>query len=163
VSRFIRSALFPILIVIIVAMVIEAVIQGNSNNTNTTKPTYAGPAPSFVNDFQNDKVTAIVMNTKDQTLQVTLTGQSKPSYTVNYPDTGETSKLIATKPEVKLTTTSPKSAWWTGALTFILPFVLIIGFWIFIMNQMQGGGSKVMSFGKSKAKRVSVDSPKVSF
>ena len=31
------------------------------------------------------------------------------------------------------------------------------------MNQMQGGGSKVMSFGKSKAKRVSVDSPKVTF
>ncbi|MGH3102507.1 MAG: ATP-dependent zinc metalloprotease FtsH, partial [Gaiellaceae bacterium] len=38
-----------------------------------------------------------------------------------------------------------------------------IGFWIFLMNQMQGGGSKVMSFGKSRAKRMSVDSPKITF
>ena len=36
-------------------------------------------------------------------------------------------------------------------------------FWLFLMNQMQGGGSKVMSFGKSRAKRLSVDSPKVTF
>ena len=48
-------------------------------------------------------------------------------------------------------------------LTYILPFVLFFGFWIFLMNQVQGGGSKVMSFGKSRAKRMSVDSPKVTF
>ena len=43
---------------------------------------------------------------------------------------------------------------------FVIPF---IGFWIFLMNQVQGGGSKVMSFGKSRAKRMSVDSPKITF
>ena len=165
--RFIRSALFPILIVIIVAMVIEAVIQGKNDTTNGAKPSYSGPAPSFVNDFESDKVASVVMNTKDQKLQVTLKTEDAKGdpekYEVNYPDTGETSKLLATKPEVKLDTKSPKAAWWTGALTFILPLVIIIGFWLFIMNQMQGGGSKVMSFGKSKAKRVSVDSPKVTF
>ena len=52
------------------------------------------------------------------------------------------------------------SAWW-ALLTGFLPFLLLIGFWIFLMNQMQGGGSKVMSFGKSRAKRMSPDSPKV--
>ncbi|HWX75285.1 MAG TPA: ATP-dependent zinc metalloprotease FtsH, partial [Solirubrobacteraceae bacterium] len=36
-------------------------------------------------------------------------------------------------------------------------------FWIFLMNQVQGGGSKVMSFGKSRAKRLSADSPKITF
>jgi cell division protease FtsH len=41
--------------------------------------------------------------------------------------------------------------------------VIFIGFWIFLMNQVQGGGSKVMSFGKSRAKRMSVDSPKITF
>jgi ATP-dependent Zn protease len=41
--------------------------------------------------------------------------------------------------------------------------VIFIGFWIFLMNQVQGGGSKVMSFGKSRAKRLSVDSPKITF
>ena len=34
---------------------------------------------------------------------------------------------------------------------------------MFIINQMQGGGSKVMSFGKSRAKRMSVDAPKITF
>ena len=42
-------------------------------------------------------------------------------------------------------------------------FALLIGFWIFLMNQVQGGGSKVMSFGKSRAKRMTPDSPKIGF
>ena len=44
-----------------------------------------------------------------------------------------------------------------------LPIVLLLGFWLFLMNQVQGGGSKVMSFGKSRAKRMSPDSPKVTY
>src|SRR4029078_11846343 len=41
----------------------------------------------------------------------------------------------------------------------LLPFIIQIAFWIFLMNQVQGGGSKVMSFGKSRAKRMAPDSP----
>src|ERR671932_437664 len=48
-------------------------------------------------------------------------------------------------------------------LTYVLPFLIFIGFWIFLMNQVQGGGSKVMSFGKSRAKRMAPDSPKIGF
>lgn len=48
-------------------------------------------------------------------------------------------------------------------LQILLPIGLILLFWLFIMNQMQGGGSRVMSFGKSRAKRMSVDAPKVTF
>ena len=44
-----------------------------------------------------------------------------------------------------------------------MPFVLFIGFWIYLMNRMQGGGSKAMSFGKSRAKRMAVDAPKITF
>src|SRR5207342_2114480 len=54
------------------------------------------------------------------------------------------------------------SPWWT-ILSSLLPFVLLFGFWIFLMNQVQGGGSKVMSFGKSRAKRMTPDSPKIGF
>ena len=56
-----------------------------------------------------------------------------------------------------------KSNGWLSLLTYVLPFLIFIGFWIFLMNQVQGGGSKVMSFGKSRAKRMSVDSPKITF
>ena len=159
-TRFIRSALFPIIIVIIVAMFIEFVIQGN-DTTTTAKFTYQGSEQSFVNDLENGNVKSVVVNTKDQTLQVTPA--SGEPYQVNYPDTAQLTTLLAENPTVTVESKSPRSPWWTSAITFIIPLVLIFAFWIFIMNQMQGGGSKVMSFGKSRAKRVSVDSPKVTF
>ncbi len=52
--------------------------------------------------------------------------------------------------------------WWTILQTF-LPFVLLIGAFLFVMNTMQGGGSRVMQFGKAKAKQVNKDQPKVTF
>ena len=160
-TRFIRSALFPIIIVIIVAMFIEFVIQGN-NRASRSSYSYQGSSKSFVSDLENNRVSEVVINTKDQTLQVKPTAEAKP-YQVNYPDTSQLTTLLAEHPDVQVTSKSPKSPWWTSAITFIIPLVLIFAFWIFIMNQMQGGGSKVMSFGKSRAKRVSVDSPKVTF
>ena len=45
----------------------------------------------------------------------------------------------------------------------ILPIVLIFGLFFFLMSQMQGGGNRVMSFGKSRAKVISKDAPKVTF
>ncbi|MFP4149128.1 MAG: ATP-dependent zinc metalloprotease FtsH [Nitriliruptoraceae bacterium] len=55
----------------------------------------------------------------------------------------------------------------TGALVQILatviPFVLILGIFFLLMQNMQGGGGRVMQFGKSKAKMVSKDAPKVTF
>src|SRR5580765_5355347 len=46
------------------------------------------------------------------------------------------------------------SLWWP-ALYYILPFLLIFGFWIFMLRQMQSGGNKALSFGKSRAKLLS--------
>ena len=45
----------------------------------------------------------------------------------------------------------------------ILPVIILLGLFWFLMNQMQGGGSRVMQFGKSKAKLASKDTPKVTF
>src|SRR5438270_6419212 len=52
--------------------------------------------------------------------------------------------------------------WWTLLQTF-LPFLLLVGAFLFVMNTMQGGGNRVMQFGKAKAKQVSKDQPKVTF
>ncbi len=61
-------------------------------------------------------------------------------------------------------TVSPKSQNpFVGMLLSILPFLLIIVVFLFLMNQMQGGGSRVMQFGKSKAKLISKDTPKTTF
>ncbi len=50
-----------------------------------------------------------------------------------------------------------------GMLTFWVPLLLIIGLWIFFMRQMQGGGNKALSFGKSKAKLLNTTGKKVTF
>ncbi|GGZ14171.1 ATP-dependent zinc metalloprotease FtsH [Streptomyces poonensis] len=50
-----------------------------------------------------------------------------------------------------------------GILLSLLPFVLIVVVFLFLMNQMQGGGSRVMNFGKSKAKLITKDTPKTTF
>ncbi len=52
---------------------------------------------------------------------------------------------------------------WLGLLVNLLPWLLIIGFWIFFLRQMQAGGSKAFQFGKSKAKLLSGDTPKITF
>ncbi|MDQ4131732.1 MAG: ATP-dependent zinc metalloprotease FtsH, partial [Actinomycetota bacterium] len=52
--------------------------------------------------------------------------------------------------------------WWTLVQT-LLPFVLLVAAFFFVMNTMQGGGSRVMQFGKAKPKKVSKDQPKVTF
>ncbi len=52
---------------------------------------------------------------------------------------------IKTKPQ-------PSAPWWVSILGYVLPIIILIGAWFFLMQRMQGGGSKMMSFGKSKAK-----------
>jgi cell division protease FtsH len=57
----------------------------------------------------------------------------------------------------------PKQSTLVSLLISLLPIAIIIGLLFFFMNQMQGGGSKVMQFGKSKAKVVAKDTPKTTF
>jgi cell division protease FtsH len=52
--------------------------------------------------------------------------------------------------------------WWMMIIGF-LPWLLIIGLWIFMLRSMQAGGSKAFQFGKSKARLLSGDTPKVTF
>jgi cell division protease FtsH len=53
---------------------------------------------------------------------------------------------------------------WFGSLLFsIVPIIIILGLFWFLMGQMQGGGSRVMQFGKSRAKLATKDMPKVTF
>ncbi|MCL2667671.1 MAG: ATP-dependent zinc metalloprotease FtsH [Micrococcales bacterium] len=54
-------------------------------------------------------------------------------------------------------------SWWASMLTVIVPFVIILAIFWFLMMNMQGGGSRVMSFGKSRAKLVTKESPQVTF
>ncbi|MGH9182875.1 MAG: ATP-dependent zinc metalloprotease FtsH [Acidimicrobiales bacterium] len=52
---------------------------------------------------------------------------------------------------------------WASLLLQLLPFVLIVGLFLFFVSAMQGGGNRVMQLGRSKAKPVSKDRPRVTF
>jgi cell division protease FtsH len=52
---------------------------------------------------------------------------------------------------------------WVSLLVNAIPFVLLLGFWIFMMRQMQSGGNKALSFGKSRARLHSSQQKKVTF
>jgi cell division protease FtsH len=159
VKRFFKSAAFPILLVVILAFVAQKVI---SNPPDTATPTYnelVAPQSGLIAEKKIDEIT---INTKDNTLDVKRTNGE--SFSTGYPPNTEQSLLnlidrYDVTTEVKGTGTSGL----LSLLTYILPFILFLGFWVFLMNQMQGGGSRVMNFGKSKAKRMSVDAPKITF
>jgi cell division protease FtsH len=64
---------------------------------------------------------------------------------------------------VNVTVKSTETGNWMAILINIVPFVLLIAFWIFMMRQMQSGGNKALSFGKSRARMHSSQQKKVTF
>ncbi|MCX6390000.1 MAG: ATP-dependent metallopeptidase FtsH/Yme1/Tma family protein, partial [Solirubrobacterales bacterium] len=153
-SRFFKGAAFPILVVIILAFFAQKLI---SPGDKAPKYTYS----NLQQDVSTGKVKSAELKTKDNTVAVTLTDGAKHETGWNPADPQLQSQLE--KNNVSFDVQGKKTNGWISLLTYVLPFVIFIGFWIFLMNQVQGGGSKVMSFGKSRAKRMSVDSPKISF
>ncbi len=59
--------------------------------------------------------------------------------------------------------TNPKPSFLLSILGALLPFILLAALLLFFMNQVQGGGSRVMQFGKSKARLIPKDTPKTTF
>src|SRR5919201_2845792 len=97
---------------------------------------------------------------------ITVEEQDNKSYSMGYPNTGNGPTQLLNLLEKKGITSKVEGTGgssFLSILTYILPFILFFGFWVFLMNQMRGGGSRVMSFGKSRAKRMSVDAPKITF
>jgi cell division protease FtsH len=155
-SRFLKNATFPILIVVVLAFFAQRFL---GQNESKPKPNFG----QFLEQIDNNQVKSVTINTRDNTLDVTE-ADGKTKYETGYPDNYEP-KLIDTlqKHNVQTSVKGKGGSNWLSLLTYILPFVLLLAFWIFLMNSVQGGGSRVMSFGKSRAKRLSVDSPKVTF
>jgi cell division protease FtsH len=93
-----------------------------------------------------------------------ITGESDDqvfkTYAPNDPD------LVATLRENKVEITAKpedESPWYMTAFISWFPMILLIAIWIFFMRQMQGGGGKAMSFGKSRARLMTENAQKVTF
>ena len=155
-SRFFKSAAFPILIVIVLAFFASKLI---ASGDQTKSPGYSG----FLTQLADGKVDTVTMKTKDLSAEVVLKGVDHKRYEIGYAqnDGGKlVDQLTQAKKQNLLSSFDIKPARSSvilSLLTYVFPILIFIGFWIFLMNQVQGGGSKVMSFGKSRAKRMSVD------
>ncbi len=158
-SRFFKSAAFPILIVVVLAFFAQKLIGNSSHGQHYT-------FGNLLTQLDQRDVKSMSLDQKANSVGVTLNDGTK--YSVGYPDSYAPQLINDAEKDLPsgssgLDVQSKSSNGWLSLLTYILPFVIFIGFWIFLMNQVQGGGSKVMSFGKSRAKRMSVDSPKITF
>ncbi len=158
-NRFFRSALFPlVVIVLLVYLASQTLIPHKSSPKKTT---YYDLIQQVKNDPKS--IDQVVFTPSKQQITATLADGSKVK--VNYPSDQSQVQFqnLLQKQHVDFDSKGVGSSPWWGILTSLLPIALLIGFWIFLMNQMQGGGSKVMSFGKSRAKRMAPDSPKIGF
>ena len=156
--RFFRSAAFPILIVIVLAFFAQRLISPPSTEKT---PTFNEFRAADREPPDRDRVGHLRAEDRD--------GQGRRDRRRRVLDrlparpAGAGRQPARPRPDIETKVEGTGGSGFLSILTYILPFVLFFGFWLFLMNQMQGGGSRVMSFGKSRAKRMSVDAPKITF
>ena len=157
VNRFFRSALFPLIVIVLLVYLASQTLIPRKDAQE--KVSYS----EFIQQAEAGNVQEAKFTPTRNQIEGTLVGGDKVK--VNYPNdlSAFAVEQVLKKENIPYDSKGKGSSWWSSLLISLLPFALLIGFWIFLMNQVQGGGSKVMSFGKSRAKRMTPDSPKIGF
>jgi len=115
----------------------------------------------FITDVQDDKVKSVTIFNRDQKIDGVYNANSekfKTAFPLNYDLT-----TLLKDHKVQITVEPQTGTSILAVVINILPILLMVGLILFFMQQMQGGGNRVMSFGKSKARQVTKDMPKVTF
>ena len=161
-NRFFRSALFPL--IIIAALVWLALQTLGAHGTKTQPATLYKVLTTIKSDPGSIDHAIFVPSKQELDVYETQAAGGK-KIVVHYAGDQSQAQIqnLLLNHNVNFDSKGVGSSPWWSILTSLLPFVLLFGFWIFLMNQVQGGGSKVMSFGKSRAKRMTPDSPKIGF
>jgi cell division protease FtsH len=114
----------------------------------------------LLNDADQGKIQDVVVNGAEVTghyrddknqFHTTIPG--------NYPDMYKTLRDHG----VNITIKDQSPNQWLSLLISIAPFALLLGLWFFLLRQMQSGGNKAMSFGKSRARLLSMQQKKITF
>jgi cell division protease FtsH len=119
----------------------------------------------FIQDAQQGNVGNVIFNPSKRSISFEIRSEQDKKATVHYPADQSVPGIerILESKDISFDSKGTGGFSWVSAFFSLLPFIILIAFWIFLMNQVQGGGSKVMSFGKSRAKRMAPDSPKIGF
>ncbi|MDR1742152.1 MAG: ATP-dependent zinc metalloprotease FtsH [Synergistaceae bacterium] len=155
--------LYLILIVLVVSMV-------NMFLTPTQAPqTYIELSYSkFLSELEEGRVSVLQIRnntTPGESSSVVLRGELRNGD--KFLSYGVDAEVIASEAARKgaIVTIEPplKTSWWVTIVSSLFPTLLLIGVWVFFIYNMQGGGGKVMSFARSKAKMFMDNRGKVTF
>ncbi|MEU6248365.1 ATP-dependent zinc metalloprotease FtsH [Glycomyces sp. NPDC047010] len=154
-KRFFRRPLVWIVLIALIAVLIGSFWSGGSDYDEAT-------TSEVLKDINDGSVKEANLLDKEQLVQLTLNnGDQVEAYLP-----AGMMETVATELEdagVKFDTEVNETSVFVSFLLSLLPIVLIVLLLLFFMSQMQGGGSRVLNFGKSKAKMVSKDTPKTTF
>ncbi|HWF41646.1 MAG TPA: ATP-dependent metallopeptidase FtsH/Yme1/Tma family protein, partial [Acidothermaceae bacterium] len=170
VKRYARGPLFWVLLIVVFLVLLNGLWSSGSSYRSVS-------TSQVVANIASGNVTQAVFHDKEQTVQLTL----KTPIAGKNPTT-KIQASIAPQQELQLenqldavaaqkkldptklyTVKVSHTSLLLEILLNALPILLLVGLMIFMLTQMQGGGSRVMNFGKSKAKLISKDTPKTTF
>ena len=150
-NKFFKNVVFYLLIIVVIIWMFDM---------------YSGPSVKRTEISYSNFVTRVEQGEIGQVTIVdnVITGKLKDGKefsTVAPNDAKLVERLEKKKVDIKAEL-PPQPPWWMSILSSILPMLIIVGLWFMFMNNAGGGGSKVMSFGKSRARRYD-DENKVTF
>ncbi|MEM5766825.1 MAG: ATP-dependent zinc metalloprotease FtsH, partial [Bacillota bacterium] len=151
-NRFFRNISFYLLLIIIAISIIDFYKARTSNEQEIA---YS----QFLQNVEEDKIDRVTI--QENTIRGSL--KDGTGFMTITPDDPDLVKILREKKINIKAEQPPQPPWWTTILSSILPMLIIIGIWFFVMQQTQGGGNRVMSFGKSRAKLHSEEKIKVTF
>lgn len=159
-NRVFRNTIFYLLILLVV---IGVVSYFQTSNPKTENMSYS----TFIKNLDEGKVDSVSVQPVRGVYEVKgqLKKYDKDQYFLTHVPEGKGADQIfdaIKKTDVKVDPAQETSGWVTF-LTTIIPFVIIFILFFFLLNQAQGGGSRVMNFGKSKAKLYTEEKKRVKF
>ncbi len=113
----------------------------------------------FINMVENERVTEVIVEKES----LDATDVNGVRYRVYYPKDDQMIAMLRAKGVKIRVKPEEEPPWYVTVLASWFPMILLIGIWIFLMRQMQTGGGKALSFGKSGARLMSDQAPRVTF
>jgi cell division protease FtsH len=163
VKRYFRGPFFWVTMVILGVLLVTSISSaaGGFKQVDTAVAIEA---------IEQGKVAEAKLVDRDQRIELTLTEgveiEESNKIQADYVDARQRDLirlLDANQPTQGYTDSVPRTSWVVSLFINFLPILILVLLFLFFFNQMQGGGSRVMQFGKSKAKLISKDTPKTTF
>jgi cell division protease FtsH len=155
VQKLVRSVAFWVVVALVVLLVASQVFGGGDGRESLTYT-------EFADQVEAGRVDEVKIEDNSSKIIGTLDDGTKFKTTFVTQSAERVTDLLD-RSNVAYGVSKSGESIWLSLLFQFLPVLLLVGVFLFFLNAMQGGGSRVMQFGKAKARQVSKDQPKVTF